>query len=50
MPHRSRDCPEQFKDTMFMFANPYIGVTKKQPLSSGFKITVNDMPREGEAV
>jgi hypothetical protein len=37
MPHRSRDSPEQFKDTMFMFVNPYTGVTKNNLYRQGSK-------------
>jgi len=37
VPHKGRDCPEQFKDAMFMFANPYIGVTKNNLYRQGSK-------------
>ena len=37
MSHWGRDSPEQFKDTMFMFVNPYTGVTKNNLYRQGSK-------------
>jgi hypothetical protein len=37
MSHWGRDSHEQFKDTMFMFVNPYTGVTKNNLYRQGSK-------------